>query len=38
LDVFMGEFRWGIRLGAGKAMMLRGGACATELCLISNWC
>ena len=46
LDVFMGGLRWGITLGAGKAMLMRGGACATELCLIvgcvclyrSCWC
>ena len=46
LDVFMGEFRWDITLGAGKVMLKRGGACATELCLMvdcvclssSNWC
>jgi hypothetical protein len=46
LDVFMGGFRWGIMLGAGKAMLMRGGACATELCLMvgcvcecsSTWC
>jgi hypothetical protein len=46
LDVFMGGFRWGITLGAEKAMLMRGGACATELCLMvgcvclykSNWC
>ena len=42
----MGGFRWGIMMGAGKAMLMRGGACATELCLmvgceclsISTWC
>ena len=34
LDVFMGEFRWGITLGVGKAMLMRGGACAAELCLM----
>jgi hypothetical protein len=47
LDVFMSdEFRWSITLGTGKAMLMRGGACATELCLIvgcvclsnSSWC
>ena len=46
LDVFVGGFRWGNTQGAGKAMMMRGGACATELCLMagcvrlsnSNWC
>jgi hypothetical protein len=34
LDVFIGGFRWGMTLGVGKAMLMRGGACATELCLI----
>ncbi len=34
LVVFMGGFRWGIALGAGKAVLMRGGACATELCLM----
>ena len=34
LVVFMGGFRWGITLGAGKTMLMRGGACATELCLM----
>ena len=46
LDVFIGGFRWGMTLGAGKAMLMRGSACATELCLMvgwvcvfdSNWC
>ncbi len=46
LDVLMGGFRWGITLGAGKAMLMRDGACATELCLMvgciclynSSWC
>jgi hypothetical protein len=46
LDVFLGGFRWGITLGVGKAMLMRGGACATELCLMvgcvclssSGWC
>ena len=46
LSVLLGRFRWGITLGAGKAMLIRGGACATELCLmvgcvcLSNpsWC
>ena len=46
LDVFTGGFRCGITLGAGKAMLMRGGACATELCLMVgcvllskyNWC
>ena len=41
----MGEFRLGMTLWAGKAMLMRGGACATELCLmmgcvcviVSNW-
>ena len=45
LVLFMGGFRWGIALGAGKAMLMRGGACAIELCLMvscvclsrSNW-
>ncbi len=34
LVVLRGGFRWGITLGAGKAMWMRGGACATELCLM----
>ena len=34
LVVFVGGFRWGITLGAGKAMLMRGGACATELYLM----
>jgi hypothetical protein len=34
LGVVRGGFRWGITLGAGKAMLMRGGACATELCLM----
>ncbi len=34
LDVLMGRFRWGITLGVGKAMLMRGGACATEMCLM----
>ncbi len=34
LDVFMGRFRWGLTLGVGKAMLMRGGACAIELCLM----
>ncbi len=34
LDVFMGVFRWGMTLGIGKAMLMRGGACATELRLM----
>ena len=34
LDMFMGGFRWGITLGSGEAMLMRGGACATELCLM----
>jgi hypothetical protein len=46
LDVFIGGFWWGMTLGVGKAMLMRGGACATELCLmmgwvcviVSNWC
>jgi hypothetical protein len=46
LDVFIGGFRWGITLGAGKALLMQGGACATEMCLMvgceclsnSNWC
>ena len=46
LVVFMGGFRWGITLDAGKAMLMRDGACATELCLMvgcvcvysSSWC
>ena len=37
LDVFIGGFRWGMTLGAGKAMLMRGGACATELCLMVGW-
>ena len=45
-DVFMGGFRWGITPWARKAMLMRGGACATELCLMvgcvclcdSVWC
>ncbi len=36
LGVFMGGFRWGITLGAGKAMLMRGGACAAELCLMDG--
>ena len=34
LVVFMCGFRWGITLGAGKPMLMRGGACATELRLM----
>ena len=34
LFVFMDGFRWGITLGTGKTMLMRGGACATELCLM----
>ncbi len=34
LVVFVGGFRWGIVLGDGKAQLMRGGACATELCLM----
>ncbi len=34
LDVFIVGYRWDITLGAGKAMLMRGGACATELCLM----
>ena len=37
LDVFIGGFRWGMPLGVGKAMLMRGGACATELCLMVVW-
>ena len=37
LDVFIGGFWWGITLGAGKAMLMRGGACAAELCLRVGW-
>ena len=46
LDVLMDGFLWDVTLGAGKAMLMRGGACATELCFMvgcaclskSNWC
>jgi hypothetical protein len=31
---FVGVFRWGLNLGVGKAMLMRGGACAAELCLM----
>ena len=37
LDVFIGGFRWGMTLGVGEAMLMRGGACATELCLMDGW-
>ncbi len=37
LDVSIGGLRWGMTLGAGKAMFMRGGACATELCLMVGW-
>ncbi len=37
LDMFMGGLRWGMTLEAGKAMLMRGGACATELCLMVGW-
>ena len=37
LEVFIGGFRWGMTLGVGKAMLMRGGACATELCLMMGW-
>ena len=30
----MGGFLWGITLGVGKAILMRGGACATELCFM----
>jgi hypothetical protein len=33
-DVFMGRFRCGMISGVGKAMLMRGGACAAELCLL----
>ena len=33
----MCRLRWGMMLGAGKAMLMRGGACATELCLMVVW-
>ena len=34
LDVFIGWFRWGMTLGIGKAILMRGGACATKLRLV----
>ena len=37
LDVFIGGLRWGMTLGAGNAMLMRGGACATDLCLMVGW-
>ena len=35
--MFVNRFRWGVTLGAGKAMLMRGGACFTELCLMVSW-
>ncbi len=32
--MFIGGFRCGITLGAGNAQLMRGGACAAELCLM----
>ena len=37
LDVFIGGIRWDMTLGAGKAMLMQCGACATELCLVVDW-
>ncbi len=37
LDVLVGGFRWGLTLGVWKAMWMRGGPCATELCLMVDW-
>jgi hypothetical protein len=37
LVVFNGRFRWGMTHGVGNDMLMRGGACATELCLMVGW-
>jgi len=37
LGVYVGRFRWGMTLGGGTAMLMRGGACATEMCLMVGW-
>ena len=34
LNVFIGVCRWGMTLGIGKAMLMQGGACATDLRLM----
>ena len=33
-DVFCSELRWGKTLGVGNPIMMRGGSCAIELCLM----
>ena len=35
--LFIGGFRRVMTLGDGKAMLMRGGTCATELCLTVGW-
>jgi len=37
LDVVVGGFRWGMTLGVGYALLMRGGACVSELCLMVGW-
>ena len=33
----VGGFRWDMTLGVGNAILMRGGACAAELCLMVGW-
>ena len=35
--VLVDGLRWGMTLGVGNAMFIRGGACVTELCLMVGW-